>query len=379
MTDGYALRFNRFMDVDGIDDVKASSYDIDSKTLWHGIFFNGAHSVKTLHLDAYGQGDGITILGLDGTSNSDLWITDSRAVLNNNDVHLAGGFGGLYLNHDLIYQAANRNLLIDDEINGVPTGVGGNREIIADSSTVFDGNHSTPILIELNDSLSSGASLTLDALVGSAGASGANLKVGSWPNGKVAINSGLLFNSLGDAVDDNDPTTVVTIGSNVHCANNSGYCGNASSPTTNFSSSAKAYGNGQNGNGPDYAPNTGIGWLAYKPVLGCLNTSGVSISVRSSSISWQKTGYKTVQYLGAVTVGTVTGGKCATAITMSLPFSSATRVGMSAGKDATTGSALNLEINPAVSAAQALVTTYNDTVPANNGEVLMFNFTVQTP
>lgn len=188
--------------------------------LWKGIWFDQVDNVQYIGVQAYAQNDGVAVDGdtASGGAKADLWLYFGKIQTSTNGIHVGGAFGGLYVDGiDVIGNSVN--LLIDTALASQ-----GNREIFIGPNVTLDSAGVDNI--QVNDTLTDGATLKLAGWSASAARYGLN--VISWPDSIIDIIGGPIFNNGSDGIHVSDLTSFINISAAVHINANSGYGINAS-------------------------------------------------------------------------------------------------------------------------------------------------------
>ena len=234
MTAGTALRIKKQQN--GGTNINGISFSVLNapKKLWDGIWFDNTNVTTYKGFEINVQNEAIIVNGIAGAdSGSDLYLDDGTITFASVGVHCAGGFGGLYLGQILFFGNLT-HLKVD---NGRVARF--NREIILSDLSIFDGCKDYGVYV--NDPLASGCNLTINASIGSAGrigpgGAGNNIAIISYPNSRITIGSGQIFNATQNGIWIGDATTIVNIGSATQITNNGAYgiYGNVSTNLVNY-------------------------------------------------------------------------------------------------------------------------------------------------
>lgn len=221
MTAGTALRIKKQQNGGScVEDVSFSSLNA-TKKLWDGIWFDNTNVTTYRGFEINVQGTAIIVNGIAGAdSGSDLYLDDGTITFANIGVNCAGGFGGLYIGAVLFFGNTAHFKLDNARVARY------NREIILSDLAAFDGCKDYAVYV--NDPLASGCNLTINAFIGSAGRIGTggygnNIHIASYPNSRVTINGGQLFNATQNGIWIGDASTLISISDNVQIANNGAF------------------------------------------------------------------------------------------------------------------------------------------------------------
>lgn len=306
MTAGTALRIKKQQN--GGTNINGISFSVLNapKKLWDGIWFDNTNVTTYKGFEINVQNEAIIVNGIAGAdSGSDLYLDDGTITFASVGVHCAGGFGGLYLGQILFFGNLT-HLKVD---NGRVARF--NREIILSDLSIFDGCKDYGVYV--NDPLASGCNLTINAFIGSAGrigsgGAGNNIAIISYPNSRITIGSGQIFNATQNGIWIGDATTIVNIGSATQITNNGAYgiYGNVSTNLVNYQCtfSANTLGDVQGNVRPTFQ---------YTPVV--LASSG-TITSSTGVVNYHRVGNRVWfdAYLNITNNGTGSG-----VITCSLP------------------------------------------------------------
>lgn len=353
MTAGAALHIKR-LSASYIDGVICDGSELGNNKLWNGFYFDGAHEVGLDKFSAFGRGDGVIVVGRDGTSNNNLYLGTGQ--LNQNGgvgLHIAGGFGGVVTGPTEFFGNVVANIAIDNSLIAVE-----NREIIISDETIIDGFLTTPTCILINDTLVSGGNIVINAFIGSAAQD--NILVTSWPNSEISIGSGRLYNAGRDGIRVADATTIIQISDSTLISQNIGWGINATVSTNNIKFSGKAFTN----TAGNFAPNTKVGWQSYVPTV----SSGTgSLTTAVATARYLKNAQNQVQL--EITIAVTTNGSGASWITADLPFTSNANAVL-AGREYTVGKMLQGAIANA-GATTVKIINFDNTYPAADGSVIV--------
>ncbi|WP_186137323.1 hypothetical protein [Burkholderia gladioli] len=219
---GAAVRVKNFVDGNDFAGFRCGMATKNGN-LFHGVWMD---LVNVCNLPAmYAtrlQGAGLRLNGSSSDdSGSDLFLNVGNISFCAIGIHQGGGFGGLRTGQMNCF-ANGINYLFDTTI--VPRR---NREVFYEAGSVCDG--ATIAGMVFDDPLTGGAPVMLSGFIGSSGqiASGAGpyhgLWVKRWPGGRFNVNSGQIFNHLGDAIRVDDASIVMSIAAETHIFNNGGF------------------------------------------------------------------------------------------------------------------------------------------------------------
>ncbi len=117
---------------------------LNGKNLWDGVWFNNCSTTTYTGFEIYVQNEGITVNGLaDSDSGADLLLDQGSITFSNIGIHLAGGYGGLYVGQVLIYGCGQVGYLQDSA-----RAARGNREVFFSDLCVLDASHEYCALID---------------------------------------------------------------------------------------------------------------------------------------------------------------------------------------------------------------------------------------
>jgi hypothetical protein len=192
-----------------------------ARNLYDGIWFDNTNVTDYVGFELTVQNTAIKVSGNSvNDSGSDAYIDKGTITFAKTGLVCGGGFGGLYIGKVLFF-GNETHMKIDNSIASRF-----NREIILSDLAVFDGCEDYAIYV--NDPLASGSNLTINSFIGSAGrigtgGAGNNIHIAAYPNCRVTINSGQIFNAMQNGVWIGDATTLVSISDNVQITNNGAY------------------------------------------------------------------------------------------------------------------------------------------------------------
>ncbi|WP_446902982.1 hypothetical protein [Burkholderia sp. YIM B11467] len=232
MTSGAALHVRRLQYGNNLIDVNAGSLNQASINLWRGIWLDNVNVFKYDIGNQQVQEVGVAMNGAASSDEgSDIFLDNLVASFSGVGFQIGGGQGGVYFGKVLAFYN-NVNYRVDNSFVARK-----NREIFFSSQTVSDGN--TNYGFHFNDALTSNAPITLNAHIGSAGTFGTggvgvNVYVQKWPNGRIVIGPGQLYNATADSVRVDDASTIISIDQGRQILNNGGYAVNATVPDSNI-------------------------------------------------------------------------------------------------------------------------------------------------
>lgn len=195
-----------------------------NQRLWNGVWFDQVDNVHYDGYDIFTQNDGVIVNGTVGVgAKAGLFLSHGRILqAAGAGIHVAGGFGGLYLDSSDIINN-NVNLLIDTSIAAE-----GNREILIGDTTSLDS--ATTDNVQINDTLTSSATLNLCGWVASAHRY--NVNVISWPSSRISVCGGPIFNATSDGIHIADLTATINVSNGTQIHSNGGYGINATGSMT---------------------------------------------------------------------------------------------------------------------------------------------------
>lgn len=218
MTDGVAIRLKKCVNGFSVRDVSPGT-PAGTYKLWHGIRFDNINVGSYTEFEIGVQGDGIVVNGKAGTDEgSDLFIDKGLILAGTNQIHMAGGFGGLTIGQVLCY-GGKVNILIDQSL--VPRL---NREVLLSSRCVLDA--ASEALIRINDDggqlwvncdawLSGGGFFTPDP--------GYGIDVVSMNGGHLLIGSGAIKGCTSHGINIQDPTANIYVSDKTLIGYNGGW------------------------------------------------------------------------------------------------------------------------------------------------------------
>lgn len=246
MTSGAALHLKRMQNGNELFDLDAGVFTQATRHLWNGIWLDNVNILKYTNFNIQVQNEGLQING-SATSDegSDVFLDNGVITFSSIGYHIGGGQGGVYFSKVLAFDN-NVNYRID---NGLVARK--NREIFFSDQAVSDGN--TNYGIHINDTLTSNSPIVINAHVGSAGlfgsgGAGYNIYVQSWPNGRITVGPGQLYNATSDGLRVSDASTIISIDPARHIFNNGGYGINATVADNNIYNYAQYMASNTSGN-----------------------------------------------------------------------------------------------------------------------------------
>jgi hypothetical protein len=204
MTAGTALHL-RLLQRSHLNNITIDGLD-GNGNLWNGIWFNSVDQVTYSTFEIWAQNEGLICNGAVAGPKAGLFVSGGFKISNCNvGVHVAGAFGGFYINDgDVINNGTN--LLID-----TANVAEGNREVFLGSNLSFDtATNITTANIVVDDSLVGGAYLNISGTWLSYGPAH-GLWVKNWPNSHINFTGGTVFNHAKDGVRVEDGTAYVTL------------------------------------------------------------------------------------------------------------------------------------------------------------------------
>ncbi|MFD0716558.1 glycosyl hydrolase family 28-related protein [Paenibacillus sp. GCM10027626] len=354
MTVGFALHSRR-IDRIYVDNVVMDGVD-GTRKLHGGFWFDDVQQGYLTQYQNFVQDIGIRVNGnASDDHGADLFIDKGMNVSCNVGIHVAGGFGGIYVDNTVNF-GCGTSVLIDNAAVARH-----NREIFFGDHFVSDGAFKSGI--HFNDTLTSNAPVTIGGFVGSSGVFGGTpangIFVENWAHGRISVNCGQVFNCKSNGIEVADLTTYVEVSSSTYIFNNEGYGIYAAEAASRVSSYAKAFHN-TNGN---YGNIAGDGvWVGYTPAV----SSQIGHIPAKSATGRYRKDRNTVQFEIAITI--TTNGTGAGALTAALPVKPRSYA-MASGREiavggkmlaATSAASLNLDI-----------TNYDNSYPGVDGAILV--------
>jgi Pectate lyase superfamily protein len=195
--------------------------------LFHGFWFDGVDMVRMRGYEARAISDGIRVNGNTSLGQADLIISEGKIASCSTGLRIGGGFGGFVISSsDIITNGVN--VSIDNTISA-----NSNRELFFSDTVLIDSaktTSSTSGSFVVNDSLTSGASLTINSWLFSC--STHCLYIQNWPGSYVSMNANMVGNSASNAINIVDSTIRLNIGLGTLIRNNTGYGISAASNMT---------------------------------------------------------------------------------------------------------------------------------------------------
>ena len=364
LTGGAGLRVRRMQNSSNFFDVDAGLLS-GPRNLWDGIWLDNVNVCRYTYGNFSVQNGGLKMNGsASNDEGSDIYLDNLAATYCGIGYWVGGGQGGVYFGKTLAF-GNGTNYQID---NGLAARK--NREMLFSSHCISDG--CTNYGIYVNDTLTSNAPMSIDAFVGSAGligsgGAGINIYIKSWPNGRITMGPGQLFNAVSHGLEIDDVSCYVDIDPARHIFNNGGWGIYAPTFTNLINFTGRAW---QNTLG-NFSPNSNIGvWTSWTPTFGSASGSLTSVT----GYGRYKQNGKTVHFIAVASI--TTNGTAAGSITISLPFASYNYAVVVGRENASTGKMLQ----GLLSAGQALVsiTNYDNTYPGGNGYQLIVSGTYET-
>lgn len=281
MTAGTGLRIKKLQNGNRLRDVSFSSPNTEKK-LWDGIWFDNINVLTYEQFEIDVQNEGLIVNGATAVdSGSDLTLDKGFIAFPTVGVHVAGGFGGLYVGQVLVYGALDKGYLQDNA-----RVARGNRELVLSEFFVLDAAHTSNLHID--DPLSTNVSLQIDAFISGAGfiappTPGDGIVIASLPGGRVSINAAQVKSNKRHGIVIGDASTFIRIGSTTYVTDNAGYGLFSSVTTGNIRFDGAALYNASGALSPNFTavpPITGTLRNDYTGDLGMrLTTAGSSVTV----------------------------------------------------------------------------------------------------
>lgn len=238
MTGGAALHLKRMQKGNQLFDIDAGVFTQTTKHLWNGIWLDNVNVFKYTRFNIQVQNEGLMMNGsASSDEGSDIFlddgvITDCGSIA----YHVGGGQGGVYFGKVLAF-GNGTNFQVD---NALVTRK--NREIFFSDLCIGDGCVNYNLYID--DTLTADSPIAINGPMASAGLSGSggvgiNIYVKSWPEGRITVGPGQLYNATSDGMRVDDSTCVISISPARHIFNNGGYGINATVATTNIYNDAR--------------------------------------------------------------------------------------------------------------------------------------------
>ncbi|OXJ04661.1 hypothetical protein CFB48_07940 [Burkholderia sp. AU33647] len=260
MTAGAALHLKRMQNGSELFDVDAGVFGQPTRKLYNGVWLDNVNVFKYSKFNIQVQNQGLMMNGSPTSDEgSDIFLDDGVVTFSNIGYHVGGGQGGVYFGKILAY-GNGTNYQVDNALAARL-----NREIFFSDQCISDGSYGYGVWI--NDSLTSNAPIVMNGAFGSAGVlggspNGIEIYIQKWPNGRISLGPGQLYNATSDGMRVDDASTIITIDSTRHIFNNGGYGVNATVPTTNIYSLSQ------------YAASNTLGNYSSNVKLGALNIGG---------------------------------------------------------------------------------------------------------
>lgn len=258
MASGYALVFRNCS--------RVRMYDVNfdhiggARRLFNGVWFNDLQQGWFIGGELYVKGTGLTVNGRASDQHgADLWCSRTFAVSCNVAYHIAGGFGGFYIDDGGGFGNGKTVLLDNGKV------ANGNRELFFGMKFVSDGAFEAGI--HFNDPTSNNSPVLISGFVGSSGTFGGTFRQGirieKWLAGRINIDNAHVFNMKGDAIVVLDFTTLVNIGSGTFIDHNDGHAIFCPIPNGNINSYAYVAVNRRTSDNVNYSGVGGDGvWIA---------------------------------------------------------------------------------------------------------------------
>lgn len=356
MTAGTALRIRKSQNGGTVKNVSFGKLNT-TKYLWDGIWFDNTNVNYYIGFEINVQNEAIPISGALTPTGSDLLIDEGTITYANYGIHVAGGFGGLYVGAVNIYGSKVTGYLQDNSRVAAA-----NREILLSSQCVIDGSNSYNI--NVNETVGTNAILNCNAFVTGAGfftaTVGDGIYIQSMPVGRVSIGSGQIKANKRHGVNVADNTTNVLISPQTFITDNLGWGLFSSISLTLVKSYATYLYNTSgdiNGNIRDY--------LSYSMTIG--SGSGTLTSA-NGSMRYRRFG-STIQFNASINI--VTNGSGATSITFTLPFTAKDNAIFNGKATAISNKSLGVVVLANVSLVT--ITNYDNTYPAASGETFIIS------
>jgi hypothetical protein len=252
MTGGTALRLKKLQNGNHLTDVSFSALNAPKK-LWDGIWFDNVNVLTYDHFEIDVQNEGLIVNGVAGAdAGSDLTLDKGTITFPKVGIHVAGGFGGLYVGQMLVYGA-----LVDGYLQDNGRVARGNRELVLSDFLVLDAAHANTL--HINDPLSQNAVVQISAFISGAGwiapaSPGDGIFIETLPGGRVSIDSAQIKSSVRHGIRIADSTTLVRIASTTFITDSGGWGIFADVPTPNVHFDGAALYNGLGALSPNLSP-----------------------------------------------------------------------------------------------------------------------------
>lgn len=285
-------------------------------TLWNGPYFDNT-AWNTYRGQSYVRHDALLVAqGVELNVERFINVNKGRA-----GIHLAGGFGGLYLGYVSVecINVGEYGLLVDNELVATT-----NLQIFASNRSVFDTCllHNIKIDNTAADTTLGVRSFSWEGWAGGAGptAGAAGIYVKNWHNGTVHIGGGAtLLSNQGSGVLIDDTISIISIDPAAVINGNAGYGVECSVAMTNIISDAQnQQGTWDNTLGP-YAANCGgqltrATFPSFTPMVSC--TGGGGAPTVTAAGTKYRYGHKVYLFYD---VTLTSGGTCVTSLNFSVP------------------------------------------------------------
>lgn len=269
MTAGAALHMMRMQNGNRLDDVNAGAFGASTNNLFNGVWLDNVNVFRYDNFNISVQNQGLMMNGSATSSEgSDIYLDNGAITFSAIGYHVGGGQGGVYFGNVLAF-GNGVNFQIDNLLAAQQ-----NREIFFSDQAVSDGSSSYGVWF--NDSLTSNAPVVMNGAYGSAGLIGpvANVPeiyIQKWPNGRISMGPGQLYNATGDGLRVDDTSTQIAIDPSRYIFNNTRYGINATSSDSQISNLSQFMQSNAAGN---YSPNVHLipfsvaSSISAKPVSG---------------------------------------------------------------------------------------------------------------
>lgn len=366
MTGGAALHLKKFMTRNDFEEV-ACGVVSNNGNLYHGAWLDLVNVFYLPSIDATKlQGDGLRFNGsATDDSGSDIFLARGNISFCAVGVRQGGGMGGLRTGQVNSFNNGT-NWRVDTTIVARK-----NREFFYELGSVCDGASGEAGIV-FDDALTSNAPVILAGFIGSSGQlSGTTgpwhgIWIKNWPNGRISVLSGDVFNCKGNGIQKDDQSCILTIAPTTRIFNNTGYGVSALNADQNIyyfggyvalNTAGNWNANAQLANGDTYTPTV----TAQTGALGAY----------TATMRWSKLG-KIVTFTAYVTI--TTNGTAAGSLNIALPFTTRLAVAVM-GKELASGKSLAGYINSNSSVEG--VTFYDGTYPGANGATLILSGTCE--
>lgn len=362
MTAGAAVRVQKFMVYSYFDEIACGTHT-NNGNLYHGAWLD---LVNVFHLPTISvtkcQGDGLRFNGsASDDSGSDVFLTRGNISFCANGLHQGGGMGGLRTGQ-LNSFANGINYLFDTTIVARK-----NREVFYEPASVCDGASVAGIVFD--DMLTSNAPVSLEGFIGSSGqlVTGTGpyhgVWIKNWPAGRIALKSAEVFNHLGNGIQKDDQSCLLTISPDTHLFNNSGYAVSAENSDTNIyyfggyaalNLAGNFNENAQLANGDTFTP--------------VVTAATGALGAYTATMRWSKMGKIATwtMFISITNIGTASGS-----LNITLPFQTRLSVVVTGMDVGGSGKALHGFISS--NASIQSVANFDNSFPAQNGSVLVLS------